>query len=230
MDLIFSVKSYRITIEKDNKLTEAFLMREFLDKNGRLIWRLVLNQIGLTVFGLMTSMAASALDVSMSNGDGVVRRTCMIWVSVFSILFYMYIDYMAIKEEGQRDKIRADAGRIKLDIWRGAKIALCAGALNVLLAVFIFVFGLLGAENGPALEWAGGISGSAKMIAAIIQAMYWGVMLGWSGAATIGEVTPFAFILIPLPAIAISTVAYILGTREFSLVKNIKKLFTPESK
>ena len=205
-------------------------MRDFFKNNGRLIWRLVLNQFGLTVFGLMTSMAAAALDSSMSNGDGTMRRTCMIWVSVFAILFYMYIDYMAIKEEGQRDKIRADAGRITLDVWRGLKIALCAGAVNILLAVCVFVFGLLGAENGPALEWAGGISGSAKILAAVIQAMYWGVMLGWSGAATIAEVPTFAFALIPLPAIAVSTVAYVLGTREFSMFKALKKLFTPEGK
>ena len=128
-------------------------MKNFFSKNGAFIWRLVLNQFGMTVFGIMTAMAASAIDVSLAKGDGVVRRTCMIWVSVFSILFYMFINYMAIKEEGQRDKIRIDAGRLTRDPWRGLKIALCASALNLLLAVFIVIFGLLGSTSGPAIEW-----------------------------------------------------------------------------
>ncbi len=205
-------------------------MKNFFSKNGAFIWRLVLNQFGMTVFGIMTAMAASAIDVSLAKGDGVVQRTCMIWVSVFSILFYMFINYMAIKEEGQRDKIRIDAGRLTRDPWRGLKIALCASALNLLLAVFIVIFGLLGSTSGPAIEWAGEIAGTSKLIAAIIQAMYWGVMLGWSGAETIGLVPEFAFLLIPLPSILTCALAYIAGLHEFSFIGPIKSLFKPESK
>ena len=205
-------------------------MKNFIKDNGHLIWRLILNQIGLTIFGLMTSMAASAIDVSLSNGDGTVSRTCMIWVSVFAILFYMYINYMAIKEEGQRDKIRADAGRITKDTFRGLKIVLCASAFNILLAVAIIVFGILGAENGPALQWAGNICGSAKLLALVIQALYWGVLLGMPGVGTFSDVQSFWYILITLPSIIICTLAYIAGLHEFSIFKKIKSFFTPEGK
>ena len=210
-------------------------MKDFFKNNGHLIWRLILNQIGLTIFGLMTSMAASAIDLSLSSGDGTVSRTCMIWVSVFTIIFYMFINYMAVKEEGQRDKIRADAGRITRDPLRGLKVVLTASALNIALGIAIIVFGLLGAENGPALEWAGNISGSAKLLALVIQAMYWGVMLGLPGlfgleVATFADVPSFCYILITLPSVIICTLGYIAGLHEFSIFKRIKSFFTPEGK
>ncbi len=204
-------------------------MRDFLKANGRLIWRLILNQFGLTVFGLMTAMAAAAVDNAMA-GEGEVRRTCMICVSVFAILFYMFIDYTAIKEEGQRDKIRADAGRITADPWRGVKIALSASAVNFILGVCIILFGILGAENGLGLEWAGAASGTAKVVALVIQAMYWGVLLGLPGVTTIAAVPSFLYLIIPLPAFICASLAYLAGLHDVSLIRRVKSFLTPEEK
>ena len=175
-------------------------MRNFLKENGAFIKRLLLNQFGLTIFGIMTVMTGAAIDNAMS-GEGAVQRTCMFWVSVFAIIFYMFVDYAAIKEEGQRDKIRADAGRIKRDSWRGVKIALAASLPCFLLGILSIIFGALGAESGLALEWAGSACGVTKLIALIIQAMYWGVLLGVTGVATIAEIPAFCYLIIPLPGL-----------------------------
>ena len=204
-------------------------MLAFLKKNSYLIFRLILNQIGMTIFGLMTSMAAAAVDRAIEGG-GEIRRTCMIWVSVFSILFYMFINYTALKEEGQRDKIRCDAGREQRTPMRGLIIALCASLPNLIMAALIFIFGLLGSESGPALEWAGGACGSVKVLASILQAMYWGVMLGWSGVQTIAEIPPFVFAIIPLPTILCGFISYYFGIIDVSLGRYIKKFFTPAGK
>ena len=204
-------------------------MLTFLKNNAHFIWRLILNQIGLTIFGLMTSMAAAAVDNALA-GEGEVQRTCMIWVSVFAILFYMFIDYTAIKEEGQRDKIRIDAGRLSPDPWRGFKIALIAALPNLILAVCAIVFGILGAESGPAIEWAGSIAGSAKLIALVIQAMYWGVLLGLPGVGTVADIPAFAYIIIPLPALICASLAYVAGLHEVNIMRHVKGFFTPEGK
>ncbi len=204
-------------------------MKTFLKENAPFIKRLLLNQFGLTIFGIMTVMTAAAIDNAMS-GEGTVQRTCMFWVSVFTIVFYMFVDYAAIKEEGQRDKIRVDAGRIARDPWRGLKIALCASMPCFILGLLSLIFGLLGAENGLALEWAGSACGITKLIALVIQAMYWGVLLVSTGVATIAEIPAFCYLIIPLPAFVCVTVAYLAGLHDISLIRRVKDLLTPEKR
>ncbi len=209
-------------------------MLDFVKKNAHFIWRLILNQIGLTLFGLMTAMSAAAIDNTLA-GEGNIQYTCMIWVSVFAIIFYMFIDYAAIKEEGQKDKIRIDAGRLERDRWRGLKIVLIASIPNLVLGLLVNVCGPLGADPGPALEWAGAIAGTSKVIGIVIQAMYWGVLIGLTGTfspgagvTTIADVPNFCYALIPLPAIICVTLAYIAGLHDISLIRKIKGLFKPE--
>lgn len=202
-------------------------MLSFLKKDSYLIWKLILIQIGMTMFGLMTSMAASAVDVAIGS-EGDVQRTCMFWVSVFSILFYMYIIYTTLKEEGQKDKIRLDGGRAEYTPLRGLSIALCASVPNLILGVLIIVTGILGAESGLALGWAGALCGSCKVLASIIQAMYWGFMLVVSGVGTIAELPSFWFVVIPLPTIACGYVSYYFGLTNRGIGKFVKIFFTHE--
>lgn len=197
-------------------------MIAFIKNNSYLIFRLILNQIGMTMFGLMTSMAAAAVDTALAGG-GEVRRTCMIWVSVFSVLFHMFINYMALKEEGQKDKIRLDAGRAEYTPLRGLYIALTASVPNIVLGVLIILTAFIPAD------FAIGICGTSKLIASIIQAMYWGLMLGVSGVATIAELPSVWFILIPIPTVICGWISYRNGLADVNLFRGIKKLFTPDS-
>lgn len=202
-------------------------MIDFLKKNSYLIVRLILNQIGMTIFGLMTSMAAAAVDNSLAGG-GEVQRTCMIWVSVFAILFYMYINYMAMKEEGQKDKIRLDAGRAEYTPLRGLGIGIWGSAVNLILGIIIVVLSVVTSVIPDAIDAVGGILGGSKLLESVILAMYWGLMLGLSGVQTIAEVPSFWFIIIPLPTVAIAALGYYFGLSNISIFGFVKKLFTPE--
>lgn len=201
-------------------------MLEFFKKNSYLIVRLMLNQFGMTVFGLMTSMAAAAVDNALA-GDGAVGRTCMIWVSVFAIIFYMYINYMAMKEEGQKDKIRLDAGRAEYTPLRGLGIGFFGSLINLVLGVLIVVLSIVTTAAPSAIDAVGGFLGGAKLLESIILAMYWGLMLGVSGVQTIAELPSFWFIIIPLPAMAVSAVAYYFGLSGIDIFGFVKKLFVP---
>ncbi len=203
------------------------LMLGFLKNNSYLIVRLMLNQIGMTIFGLMTSMTAAAIDNSLAGG-GEVRRTCMIWVSVFSIIFYMYINYMAMKEEGQKDKIRLDAGRAEYTPYRGLFIGLWGSALNIILAFIIVTLSVVTALLAEPVDAVGGILGGAKLIESVILAMYWGIMLGLSGVQTIAEIPAFWFVLITIPTFVVAGLAYYAGLHDVSIFRSVKKLFTPE--
>lgn len=200
----------------------------FVKKNSYLIVRLILNQIGMTIFGLMTSMAAAAVDNALAGG-GEVQRTCMIWVSVFSIVFYMYINYMAMKEEGQKDKIRLDAGRAEYTPLRGLFIGIWGSVLNVILGIVITVLSVVITVSPEAADSVGGILGGSKLIESVILAMYWGLMLGASGVQTIAEVPFFWFLIIPLPTVAVSAVAYWFGLSDVNIFRYVKKFFTPEN-
>lgn len=197
-------------------------MIAFVKNNSYLIFRLMLNQFGMTVFGLMTSMAAAAVDNALA-GSGEVRRTCMIWVSVFAVLFHMYINYMALKEEGQKDKIRLEAGRAEYTPLRGLYIALAASAVNFALGIVILITCIIPAE------FAVGICGSCKIFASIIQATYWGLMLGVSGVQTIAELPSVWFIAIPIPTVICGWLSYRNGLNDVNLFRGIKTLFTPET-
>lgn len=203
-------------------------MKSFIKENGHLIWRLILNQIGMTVFGLMMSMTGSAIDYALGEGDGTVSRTWNFWASVFSVVFYMFINYWAIKEEGQKDKIRVEAGRRERRVYKGVLIALCATSLNILLAIIMNICEPLASTSGLGIEIAGDIYVIAKWIAILIQGMYWGILLVASGASTIISVPSWMFFLTPVLTLLVAHIAYVLGLRDFSLARRIKNLFTPE--
>ncbi|MCD7782316.1 MAG: hypothetical protein LUI15_00215 [Firmicutes bacterium] len=203
-------------------------MKSFIKENGHLIWRLMLNQIGMTVFGLMMSMTGSAIDYALGEGDGTVSRTWNFWASVFSVVFYMFINYWAIKEEGQKDKIRVDAGRRERRVYKGVLVALCATSLNILLAIIMNICEPLASTSGLGIEIAGDIYVIAKWIAILIQGMYWGILLVASGASSIIAVPSWMFFLTPVLTLLVAHIAYVLGLRDFSLLRKIKNLFTPE--
>lgn len=203
-------------------------MLKFLKNNSYLIVRIILNQIGMTMFGLMTSMAAAAVDNSLSGG-GEVRRTCMTWVSVFAILFYMYINYMAMKEEGQKDKIRLDAGRAEYTPLRGLGIGFASSFLNIVLGVVIVILSVVVNIAPDTIDAVGGILGGSKLLESVILAMYWGLMLGVSGVATIAELPSFWFVIIPLPTVIVTAVAYYFGLTGVEIFGFVKKLFLPEA-
>ncbi len=221
-DRCLPIRTQLYTINIDINFEKDFYMIAFIKNNSYLIFRLMLNQFGMTVFGLMTSMAAAAVDNALAGG-GKVGRTCMIWVSVFAVLFHIYINYMALKEEGQKDKIRLDAGRAEYTPLRGLYIALVASVINLLLGLIIVVADLIPLDAAIAL------SGSCKILSSILQATFWGMMLGLSGVATIAELPSFWFIIIPLPTIICGWISYRNGLHDVSLLRAIKKLFTPVS-
>ena len=100
-------------------------MLEFLKKNGYSILKLFLIQIGMTVFGLMLTMA-TASNLSM-----------MIVSCIATVILYMYLLYGQIWEVGAKDQILTIHQGQKPSPMKGFLISLCANALNILLAALI---------------------------------------------------------------------------------------------
>lgn len=102
---------------------------KFFKENSYDIVRLMVNQLGITVFSLMLYFSAAML------GDTKVQSGVQLGVSVFSTLFYLALIYTATWDMGAKDRIRVDAGRTARIPAKGARLALFANVPNFLLAV-----------------------------------------------------------------------------------------------
>lgn len=102
---------------------------KIIKDNSYDIVRLLVNQIGITIFAMMLYTAAGVVE-DEAFGDGVILA-----VSVFSILFYLFLLYTAAWDLGAKDKIRIDSGRMERCGGKGALMALIANIPNFVLAI-----------------------------------------------------------------------------------------------
>lgn len=180
-------------------------MKEFIGKNSDLIVKMIVHQIGLTVFGFLLNSCAS---VSGNASLGII-------FGVFSAAFYWFLLYILLWETGTKDKIRIEAGRMKKDVFKGAKIALVAAVPNLLLAVLSLI-GYLAIDrsivvdgNFTSPEWAANLYSIAQIIGIFINSMYTGI-----GEYFGITVLPYFLFLVALPAILVTGLGYFLGTKE----------------
>jgi len=178
-------------------------MREFWNENGKTVTKLILNQFGAAVMGLMITAAASSND------------SLMLYASIFATIFYLVLQYCVIWEKGGQERIRIDGGRAKWRPWAGLKLGLVANIPNFVFA-FLILFGyIFGKADGPfAYEWAGNIYGMSNAIGRMWNGMYIGLIQTYS------PFNPIIHVLDILPSLFICTFGYYLGltnTRIFSI-------------
>ena len=99
----------------------------FIKTNSYDIFKMFLNQIGLSIFALVMSVATY-------NND-----TLFLLTGLMSIGIYLYLLYTMTYEIGRKDKPAVDAGRKKPQYAKGLMISLCANALNIILVLCIVI-------------------------------------------------------------------------------------------
>ena len=180
-------------------------MKTFWKENSYKIVRLIVFQLGIGVLGIITSFATAGLEMK--------------WVypasSVFCIVFYLFLVFNMCYEDGQKDGIRIESGKIKRDPLKYFVIGFIANSLNLLLGVLALVFrlviraplnGLLSPEDySPA--WAYSLQETFAVIARILHTMYLGVI------QAISDRSVLLLVVIPFPAIIVAGGAYLLGIR-----------------
>lgn len=120
-------------------------MKLFLKENSYDIVKLYITQIGITIFSLIMYTACGMID-----GDGGIRSTIEIAISVFATLFFYILLYTAAWDWGAKDKIRVDGGRLVPNKAKALLMALIAAIPNLLLsglAAISFFFCLVGVTN-----------------------------------------------------------------------------------
>ena len=173
-------------------------MKAFFERYSYDSVRLLLNQVAISMFGFALAMS------SLKTESG----TLLLWSSVASIVFYLALTYGTAWKTGSNDRLSIEYGKIPFTPLRGLMISLVANSINILMAVLIAVGTLFG---------LGGLEGIANAIALLGQGMYQGVLaVGRIGGEALNTYW-WVYFLIPLPAMLVSTVAYIAGAKDFHI-------------
>jgi ABC-type Na+ efflux pump permease subunit len=176
-------------------------MIKFIKDNSYLIFKMMVNQLGMLMFGMVLSMATY-------NDDSLYLGT-----SVFSTLFYMALLYMMCWEYGAKEKVRVDHGRLKYVPLKGFYMSLCANVVNIIPTILLLV-GYFGIADMAAKQpnWAYQLYDAMRLCVLFMQAMYIGIVNALSPH------NPVAYILILLPAFAASAAGYFLGVKDIRLL------------
>ena len=167
------------------------------------IVKMFINQFAIAIFGLTLAIATG------KTGNFNLELIC----SIFAVLFYLFLIYTMIWEVGATDKVRVDAGRAVASPLRGLYMSLLANIPNMILALLICVsFPFAGTQ-----EWAGNTCAFAKFIALLLEGMYTGLLSLEVGGAQLNTY-PWAYVVIILPALAVSALSYYAGLRNFRIL------------
>lgn len=166
-----------------------------------IITKMIVNQIGMIIFGLVISMATTQNDQLFLVG------------SIFSVCFYCFLEYTVAWDLGARDKIRLDGGRTNYTPFKGAFISLAANTLNILLGILTVIGYFMLCDNlvHEAGCCASSLYGVSANIARLIQPIYIGII------QTFSPYNPIIFLLIPIPAIVFSFLGYFVAIKGKSI-------------
>ena len=181
-------------------------MKKFFKENSYLIIKLVVFQLGIMIMGIITGFATVNMKAS--------------WVypasSVFCVAFYLFLICTIGYENGQKDGIRIEAGKIKIQPMKYFLIGLVANSLNILLGLLTVFFRLM--LNAPFFgdlkagvvytpDWARGGYAICNLLARGIQSMYLGI------TQTLSFENPLHLLIIPFPAILAFGISYHIGVK-----------------
>ena len=175
-------------------------MKAFFERYSYESVRVALNQIAISMFGFALAMTAGK-----AESDAL-----LLWSSIGSIVFYLALTYGTAWKTGSGDRLSVEYGKLPYRPLTGLLCSLVANSVNLILAILITV-GQLGG--------IGGLETVPRFIALLIQGMYMGTL----ATVKIGEITLngfwWSYFIITIPAMLVSTVAYIAGVKDFHITK-----------
>lgn len=190
------------------------MLLNFLKQNMHRIMRVLVNQVGIIIFALIMNMTASVMDEEL-------RPAMTLVASIFSVCFYLFLVFFAMREEGGADGVKIDAGRMTFDKTYGLKIGLCATAPNYVFVLLMLIGLLLGIEYNDAGAIAGGtglgVWTAGYYITMMIQSMYSGVLKAIFGVFALSEslwAALIAYAVTPLLAPVASWLGYLYGKKK----------------
>ena len=165
-------------------------IKEFFSEYGKIVSKIIINHIAMTVFGIIVLISTSKSRV-LFHASGAL-----------AILMYMFLLYMIMWELGAQNKVRVEAGRIKKDRWLGLKISLVANSLFILVSLVEMILWFF--VTPDAVTGVNNACGVLKIIMNYVYGMYLSIS---SLAPNFGAM----HLLLAIPAILCCTLSYLAG-------------------
>ena len=174
-------------------------MLKFFKAHSYEITRFLIMQVGIAIFAFVLT---TAMDT--------INKSAVLWVSVLSILFYLFLVYSVAWEIGAKDKIRTDAGRLKKQSTKGVFLMLFAQIPNYILG-FLMVIG------GACFALGATVVGSriffiGYIIALFFESMYIGVIKALAPGSEAYLLVGILFLAATIFALLTAGIAYYLGS------------------
>lgn len=120
-------------------------MKKLFNEKGHLVVKYIINQIALSLFGLMISGFAVS-DSSLS---------WLLPIGIFTLLFYYFILISFIREDGLKDGLKVEGGRMKKDIFLSLKYCSLAAIPGFLFPFINCIVHLTSSASALAINIAG---------------------------------------------------------------------------
>ena len=144
---------------------------EFYKKNMRLILKYFVTQVAISALSLVLTLSVRVF--AMHHFDDVT--TGAILASIVSIIIFAFVAHDFFWQEGAKDRIKVDGGRIKRDNFKGAKVAACSLAPVIILTVIASISYTIGILTDNELAASIYII-SATPLYYFLEGMYYGIL------------------------------------------------------
>ena len=189
-------------------------MKKFFHDYSYNIVKMFVNQFAISLFGFSLTLATTQIYVDRKSSSGFDTLTLI--VSLFAIIFYLFLNYTLAWEIGAKDRISVDSGKKPYRPHLGLILAAIANIPNLIIAV-LFAIGTIFKANSMIFI--------VRFIGTLIQGMYFGIITAISlpiggEYVQLNSLWP-TFFLITVPAMLTSWLAYFWGFKEFRLLSTI---------
>ena len=193
-------------------------MKRIFKENSYDIVRLYINQLGIMIFSMLLYTAVGSFE------NERISLALSIFVSIFSICFYLVLIYYVLWEIGAKDKIRIDGGRAESTPKKGLLMETFANIPNLLLGILTLIFLVIFLTTNSDAVYS--VFLIFNMIMRFHASMYLGVITAIVPGAAVAngiDYTEFLietvlFIIIPLISVAVAHLAYYLGSKDRKLL------------
>lgn len=181
-------------------------MKSFFKQYSYNVVRDLLNQFAISLFGAMLSLATSVAE----------SKTLSIVVSIFAIVFYLFLVYNTTWELGAKDRVSVDVGKKPYRPHTGLVISAISNVPKLLIAIMFVITAYL----IPNADIAATMEAIVRLAYMLLGGMYTGLMMSVkisSDGMTMISAW-WAYFVFIIPALAVSWIAYYAGFKNFRLI------------
>ena len=183
-------------------------MKKFFHDYSYSSIKMFVNQIAIAIFGTSLTFATTHAHGASQSFD-----TFTLVVSIFAVLFYLFLLYTMTWEIGAKDRISVDTGRKPYRPHLGLLLSIIANVPNFILAILYLIADLTKTE---------GMLFIVRLISSLLQGMYFGIITTVSVFTSNGWVQLncqwYTFFLMTVPALLTCWLAYFMGFKNIRII------------